>query len=118
MLISRLSWDTVPTVQDFIHRPQEQVWSHPTALTCTSIDPEPLGGCSMHAARTQCIRVHKLHEVDDFLWHSMGPQQAPERIFIHRVESRPQVHVCDPERLAKFQPGLDDAVQRKNAVDS
>jgi len=103
-------------VKDFIHRPQEQIRSHPTALTYASVDSEPLGDCPIHADRTQCIRVLKHHEVDDFLWHSMGPQQAPDRISIHRVKSRPQVHVCDPERLAKFQPGLHDAVQRENAV--
>ena len=86
-------------------------------LTHSSVDPEILSGHPIYADRTQYIRVHKLHEVDDLLWHSMGPQQAQDHIPIHRVESCPQVHVHDPKWLTKFHPGLHDAIQREYAVD-
>src|SRR6218665_786837 len=35
----------------------------------------------------------------------MSSQQAPVSIPFHRNEDRPQVHVRDPKRLAKLQPG-------------
>src|SRR6218665_2579643 len=104
--------------QDYIHRPQKQVRGHLAALTHASVDPEPLRCQPIHADRAHYVRVLELHEVDDLLWHSMGPQQAPDCILIHRVESRPQVHVRSyPKRLTIFHPYLHDEIQREYSVD-